>query len=117
MRVYDEYVIADIPTAPGAKTLDTWQYRGGAVKGTGAAGVVRAGDPVMDMAALDWDRLPALMDQSKQELGVEIPSSRYLNVSPWLGAPAIRPYINDPYGQGGYVLAGTDFKIKKVYKS
>ncbi|MFZ3474421.1 serine/threonine-protein kinase [Streptomyces sp. 4.24] len=117
MRVYDEYVIADIPTAPGAKTLESWQYRGGAVKGSGPAGVVRAGDPVMDMAALDWDRLPALMDLSKQELGVEIPSSRYLNVSPWLGAPAIRPYLYDPYGQGGYVLAGTDFKVKKVYKS
>lgn len=117
MKVYDEYVIASIPTAPGAKTLDSWQYRNGAAKRTGPSGTVKAGDPLMDMAALDWDLLPALMDQSKKELGVEIPSSLYLNVSPWLGAPAVRPYIYDPYGQGGYVLAGTDFKIKKVYKS
>ncbi|WP_327302708.1 serine/threonine-protein kinase [Streptomyces sp. NBC_01298] len=113
MRVYDEYVLADIPTAPGARTVDSWQYRGGVAKRTGPAGTVK--DELMDMAAIDWDRLPALMDQAKKELGVEIPSSRYLNVSPWLGAPAIRPYIDDPYGQGGYVLAGTDFKIKKVY--
>ncbi|MGW1773989.1 serine/threonine-protein kinase [Streptomyces sp. NPDC002104] len=115
MKVYEEYVLADIPTAPGARTVDSWQYRGGVAKRTGPAGTVK--DELMDMAALDWDRLPALMDASKKELAVEIPSSRYLNVSPWLGAPAIRPYIDDPYGQGGYVLAGTDFKIKKVYKS
>ncbi|WP_405486225.1 protein kinase domain-containing protein [Streptomyces sp. NBC_00096] len=117
MRVYDEYVLADIPTTPGAKSVDAWQYRGGAAKRTGPAGLVKEGDDLMDMAAINWDRLPALMDQSKQELAVAIPSSRYLNVSPWLGGPAIRPYISDPYGQGGYVLADTDFKIKKVYKS
>ncbi|MBT2448728.1 protein kinase [Streptomyces sp. ISL-43] len=115
MRVYDEYVIASIPTAPGAKTVDSWQYRGGAAKRSGPAGTVKAGDPLMDMAALDWDALPGLLAQSVKELGVENPSSRYLNVSPWLGAPAIRPYLSDEYGQGGYVLAGTDFKIKKVY--
>ncbi|MGW6708239.1 serine/threonine-protein kinase [Streptomyces sp. NPDC054956] len=117
MRVYDEYVIADIPTAPGAKTVDSWQYRGGVAKRSGPAGTVKAGDPLMDMAALDWNALPGLMAQATKELHVENPSSRYLNVSPWLGAPAIRPYLSDEYGQGGYVLAGTDFKIKKVYGS
>lgn len=117
MRVYDEYVIASIPTAPGAKTVDSWQYRNGAAKRSGPEGTVKAGDPLMDMAAINWDALPALLAQSQKELAVEIPSSRYLNVSPWLGTPAIRPYISDPYGQGGYVLADTDFKIKKVYRS
>lgn len=117
MRVYDEYVLADIPTAPGAKTVDAWQYRGGAAKRTGPSGTVKPGDPLMDMAAIDWDALPALMAQSTKELGVDKPSSRYLNVSPWLNTPAIRPYLSDEYGQGGYVLAGTDFKIKKVYRS
>lgn len=117
MRVYDAYVIASVPTAPGARTVDSWQYRGGVAKRSGPAGTVKADDPLMDMAALDWDALPALLDQSKKELGVDNPSSRYLNVSPWLHAPAIRPYLSDEYGQGGYVLAGTDFKIKKVYRS
>lgn len=117
MRVYDEYVIASIPTAPGAKTVDSWQYRNGVAKRSGPEGTVKTGEPLMDMATLNWDALPALLEQSQKELAVEIPSSRYLNVSPWLGTPAIRPYISDPYGQGGYVLADTDFKIKKVYRS
>ncbi|WP_407835673.1 serine/threonine-protein kinase [Streptomyces sp. DSM 116496] len=117
MRVYDEYVIADIPTAPGAKTVDSWQYRGGVAKRTGPSGTVKPGAPLMDMAALGWDALPALLAESTKELGVDNPSSRYLNVSPWMDAPAVRPYLSDEYGQGGYVLAGTDFKIKKVYRS
>ncbi|MCM1965242.1 serine/threonine-protein kinase [Streptomyces sp. G1] len=117
MRVYDEYVLADIPTAPGAKTVDSWQYRGGVAKRTGPSGTVKPGEPLMDMAALDWDALPALLAESTKELGVDNPSSRYLNVSPWMNAPAVRPYMSDEYGQGGYVLAGTDFKVKKVYRS
>ncbi|MFI5859921.1 protein kinase [Streptomyces sp. NPDC051546] len=117
MKVYDEYVLADIPTAPGAKTVDSWQFRGGVAKRTGPSGTVKPGEPLMDMAALDWDALPALLAESTKELGVDNPSSRYLNVSPWLDTPAVRPYLSDEYGQGGYVLAGTDFKIKKVYRS
>lgn len=117
MRVYDEYVLADIPTAPGARTVDSWQYRGGVAKRTGPSGTVKSGEPLMDMAALDWDALPALMAEATKELGVDKPSSRYLNVSPWMDTPAVRPYLNDEYGQGGYVLAGTDFKVKKVYRS
>ncbi|MCX5402900.1 serine/threonine protein kinase [Streptomyces sp. NBC_00335] len=117
MKVYDEYVLADIPTAPGARTVDSWQYRGGVAKRTGPSGTVKPDAPLMDMAVLDWDALPALMAQSTKELGVDNPSFRYLNVSPWMNAPAVRPYLNDEYGQGGYVLAGTDFKVKKVYRS
>ncbi|MCJ0869482.1 serine/threonine-protein kinase [Streptomyces sp. AP-93] len=117
LRVYDGYVLAGIPTAPGARTVDSWQYRGGVAKRTGPSGTVKPDEPLMDMAALDWDALPALLAESTKELGVDNPSSRYLNVSPWMSAPAIRPYLSDEYGQGGFVLAGTDFKIKKVYRS
>lgn len=117
MKVYDEYVLASIPTAPGARTADSWQYRGGVAKRTGPSGTVKPDEPLMDMAALDWDALPALLAESTKELGVDNPSSRYLNVSPWLKTPAIRPYLSDAYGQGGYVLAGTDFKIKKVHRN
>lgn len=117
MKVYDEYVLAAVPTAPGAKTVDSWQYRGGVAKRTGPSGTVKPGAPLMDMAALDWDALPALLAESTKVLAVDNPTSRYLNVSPWLQAPAIRPYLSDAYGQGGFVLAGTDFKIKKVYRN
>ncbi|GAA3071107.1 hypothetical protein GCM10020254_13620 [Streptomyces goshikiensis] len=47
------------------------------------------------------------------------PTSRYVIVEPWMmdQVPCMRPYLSDEYGQGGYVLAGIDGKIKKVVAS
>ncbi|MGR4878564.1 serine/threonine-protein kinase [Streptomyces sp. LARHCF249] len=119
LRIYDSYVIADVPTAPGAKTVDSWQYRDGGVTRTGPAGTVKDRAPLMDMATVEWDTLPALLEQAKQDLGVANPTSRYVIVEPWMmdQSPSMRPYLSDEYGQGGYVLAGTDGKVRKVYRS
>ncbi|MCX4695277.1 serine/threonine-protein kinase [Streptomyces sp. NBC_01408] len=119
LRIYEEYVIASVPTAPGAKTVDSWQYRGGEVTRTGPAGTVKDRAPLMDMAEVEWDALPALLEQSQRDLGVANPTSRYVIVEPWMmdQSPSVRPYLSDEYGQGGYVLAGTDGKVRKVYRS
>ncbi|MFE3760903.1 protein kinase [Streptomyces sp. NPDC059104] len=118
MSVYDEYVIASVPTAAGAETLDYWEYRGGSVRHTGPAGTVKQGDPLIDMAAVGWDALPALLETSTREIGLQKPSSRYVVVDPWMmdQVPCMRTYLSDEYGRGGYVLAGTDGQVKKVVK-
>ncbi|GLV96701.1 serine/threonine-protein kinase [Streptomyces lavendulae] len=118
MTVYDEYVIASVPTAAGAETLDQWEYRGGSVRRTGPAGTVKDGDPLIDMAAVGWDTLPALLETSTREIGLQKPSSRYVIVDPWMmdQVPCMRTYLSDEYGRGGYVLAGTDGQVKKVVK-
>ncbi|MEV6731288.1 MULTISPECIES: protein kinase [unclassified Streptomyces] len=120
MTVYEEYVLASIPTGPGAKTYDRYQYRDGEAKRTGPGGTVKADEPLIDMAAVNWDALPGLLDKAKQELGVANPTSRYVIVEPWLLDPAslsMRPYLSDEYGQGGYVYADTQGNVKKVYRS
>lgn len=119
LRIYDSYVIASVPTAPGARTVDSWQYRDGGVTRTGPAGTVKDRAPLIDMAAVAWDTLPALLEQAGRDLGVANPTSRYVIVEPWMmdQSPSMRPYLSDEYGQGGYVLAGTDGKVRKVYRS
>ncbi|MEV0411567.1 protein kinase [Streptomyces sp. NPDC050448] len=119
MTVYEEYVLASVPTGPGAKTYDRYEYRDGEAKRTGPGGTVKPDEPLIDMAAVNWDALPALLDQAKQELGVANPTSRYVIVEPWLfdQTPSMRPYLTDEYGQGGYVYADTQGKVKKVYRS
>lgn len=119
LLVYDGYVLASIPTAPGAKTVDAWQYRDGAAKRTGPKGTVAAGKPLIDMSTVSWDALPGLLEQSQKELGVSAPTSRYVIVDAWMmdGLPCMRPYLSDEYGQGGYVLAGIDGKVRKVQRS
>ncbi|MEU9146374.1 serine/threonine-protein kinase [Streptomyces sp. NPDC048349] len=119
LRIYDAYVIADVPTAPGAKTVDSWQYRDGGVTRSGPAGTVKDRVPLIDMEKVAWDTLPALLEQASKDLGVANPTSRYVIVEPWMmdQSPSMRPYLSDAYGQGGYVLAGTDGKVRKVYRS
>ncbi|MFD5512094.1 serine/threonine-protein kinase [Streptomyces sp. NPDC127051] len=119
MNIYEEYVLASIPTAPGAKTYDRYQYRDGEAKRTGPGSTIKADEPLIDMGAVNWDALPGLLDQAKQELGVANPTSRYVIVEPWLldNTPSMRPYLTDEYGQGGYVYADTQGKVKKVYRS
>ncbi|MFJ9077323.1 serine/threonine-protein kinase [Streptomyces sp. NPDC102278] len=116
--VYPEYMLADVPTAPGAKTYDNWQYRDGVARRLAPGGTMAANARPMDMSAVKWDALPSLLDESRERLGVAVPSQRYLILDVWSDdTPAVRPYISDPYGQGGYVLAGVDGKIKKVVRS
>ncbi|MFJ7586544.1 protein kinase [Streptomyces sp. NPDC097617] len=119
LKVYDGYVLASIPTANGAETVDAWQYRDGAAKRTGPDGTVEEGEPLIDMSTVNWDALPALLEQAKKELGVEKPTSTYVIVEPWMmdQVPCMRPYLSDEYGRGGYVLAGIDGKVKKVVGS
>ncbi|MFD7624800.1 serine/threonine-protein kinase [Streptomyces sp. NPDC059851] len=118
MTVYEEYVIASIPTSPGAKTYDRWDYRDGEAKRSGPGGTVKPDEPPIDMGGVNWDALPGLLDTAKQELGVANPTSRYVIIEPWLfdASPSMRPYLSDEYGQGGYIHADTQGKVKKVYR-
>ncbi|APU43636.1 serine/threonine-protein kinase [Streptomyces sp. TN58] len=117
MTLYDGYILASIPTAAGAETVDSWQYRDGVASRTGPDGTVKDGEPLIDMGAVDWDQLPGLLERSQKELKVEKPSSRHVIVDPWMmdKAPAIRTYLSDEYGRGGYVLWGIDGSLRKVY--
>ncbi|MET9689387.1 serine/threonine-protein kinase [Streptomyces sp. NPDC006514] len=118
LKVYEGYVLAKVPTAPGADTVDAWQYRDGAARRTGPDGTVEEGEPLIDMAAVNWDALPGLLEQTKKEVGIEKPTSTYVIVEPWMmdQVPCMRPYLIDEYGRGGYALAGVDGKVKKVTK-
>ncbi|WP_374777773.1 protein kinase [Streptomyces sp. NBC_01310] len=116
MTLYDGYILASIPTAAGAETVDSWQYRDGAASRTGPDGTVKEGEPLIDMATVNWDALPGLLEQSKKDLKVEKPTSRHVIIDPWMmdQLPSIRTYLSDEYGRGGYILWGIDGKLRKV---
>ncbi|MFJ8159596.1 serine/threonine-protein kinase [Streptomyces sp. NPDC096136] len=120
MTVYEGYVLASVPTADGAGTYDRYEYRDGRVKRDGPGGLIDGTKPLIDMAAVNWDALPGLLDKARQELGVTKPTSRYVIVEPWIfdgGATSVRPYLSDEYGRGGYLYADAQGDVKKVYRS
>ncbi|MGW1765817.1 serine/threonine-protein kinase [Streptomyces sp. NPDC002073] len=120
MNIYEEYVLASIPTKPGATTYDEWQYRDGTARRTGPGREIDTEHALIDMTKVNWDALPALLERAKKELRVDKPVSTYVIVEPWVfddtHSSSMRPYLSDAYGRGGYVYAGTDGKVRKVYR-
>jgi hypothetical protein len=118
LKVYEEYVIAGVPTAPGAKTVDSWEYRKGQARKTGPDGTVEDDEPLIDMATVNWDALPGLLEQAEKELKDAKPNMRYVVVEPWMmdNKPCMRPYVTNEYGQGVYVLAGIDGKVRQTVR-
>ncbi|MEV6330082.1 serine/threonine-protein kinase [Streptomyces sp. NPDC051909] len=120
LTVYEEYALAEIPTRPGAKTYDRWEYRGGVVKKNGPGGTIDA-DPdeqPFDVAALSWDALPALIHRGERELNVENPSMRYVIADRWTfngDRPTMRFYLINEYSATGYLAADQKGKVVSTY--
>ncbi|MFI6108426.1 serine/threonine-protein kinase [Streptomyces sp. NPDC051310] len=111
LTVYEDYALADIPTRPGARTYDEYEYRNGVARRTGPGGTIdpdAADDQPFDVTTMAWDRLPALMKRGEGELGVERPNLRYVLVSRWTfnsDRPTMHFYLTNEYSATGYIAA------------
>ncbi|WP_137991668.1 serine/threonine-protein kinase [Streptomyces vilmorinianum] len=121
LTIYENYALADIPTRPGAKTYDAYEYRDGVARKTGPGGTIDADSPdeqPLDMAAMPWDSLPALMKRGERELKVENPTLRYVIVDRWTfneDRPTLRFYLTNDYRAVGYLAADTGGKVVSTY--
>ncbi|MFI8823493.1 protein kinase [Streptomyces sp. NPDC053431] len=117
LTIYEDYALAAIPTRPGAKSYDSWEYRGGVARKAGPGGTINASFPdeqPMDVAAMPWDTLPALMKRGEKELKVENPNMRYVVVERWTfndDRPTMRFYLTNEYSATGYLAADDSGKV------
>ncbi|MFF5970183.1 serine/threonine-protein kinase [Streptomyces sp. NPDC012769] len=116
LTVYEEYALASIPTGPGAKTYDRYEYRNGVARNTGPGGTIRD-DPdeqPFDAATMPWDTLPGLMRRGERELKVDKPTMRYVVVDRWTfnrDRPTLRFYLINAYSASGYLAADQNGKV------
>jgi hypothetical protein len=114
---YEGYALADIPTGPGAKTYDRYQYRDGVATRTGPGGAISrdsADEQPFDPTAMDWDGLSALMKRGERELNVENPNLRYVIVKRWTfnsDRPTLMYYLTNEYMVSGYLATDSDGKV------
>ncbi|WP_282692265.1 serine/threonine-protein kinase [Streptomyces sp. CC208A] len=117
LYIYDAYAFAGIPTKPGAKTYDRYQYRDGKVGKQGVGGTIsssRPDDQPFDVTRLPWDDLPTLMKRADRELKVENPNLRYVIVDRWSfneDRPTLRVYRTNEYGAVGYLAVDADGRV------
>ncbi|MFD4377737.1 serine/threonine protein kinase [Streptomyces sp. NPDC058486] len=117
LYVYEEYAFAEIPTKPGAKTYDRYQYRDGKVDKQGIGGTISASQPddqPFDASRMPWDDLPALIERADRELKVEDPTLRYLIIDRWTfneNRPTLRVYLTNDYRATGYLAVDAGGKV------
>ncbi|MFF9869499.1 serine/threonine-protein kinase [Streptomyces sp. NPDC013953] len=123
LTVYEDYALADIPTRPGAKTYDEYEYRNGVARRTGPGGTIdpdAADEQPFDVTTMAWDRLPALMKRGESELGVERPNLRYVIVHRWTfnsDRPTMHYYLNNEYSASGYIAADITGQVVATHPS
>ncbi|MFB7368018.1 serine/threonine-protein kinase [Streptomyces hydrogenans] len=117
MFVYEQYVIAEIPTKDGAKTYDRYQYRDGKVGKLGVGGTILASqldEQPFDPAGMPWDDLPDLARRADRELKVDPPLTRYLIVQRWTfneNRPTLLVYRTNEYSATGYLAVDAGGKV------
>ncbi|SEE09333.1 serine/threonine-protein kinase [Streptomyces sp. TLI_105] len=117
LTVYEEYALANIPTRPGAKTYDAYEYRAGVARKTGPGGTISADDAdeqPFDVSTMPWDSLPALMKRGERDLKVDDPTMRYVVVDRWTfndDRPTLRFYLSNDYSASGYLAADASGKV------
>ncbi|MFI1714555.1 serine/threonine-protein kinase [Streptomyces litmocidini] len=117
LTVYEEYALANIPTRPGAKTYDAYEYRAGVARKTGPGGTISADDAdeqPFDVSTMPWDSLPALMKRGERDLKVDDPTMRYVVVERWTfndDRPTLRFYLSNDYQASGYLAADASGKV------
>ncbi|MGW6538235.1 serine/threonine-protein kinase [Streptomyces sp. NPDC055051] len=117
MNVYGEYAFAEIPTRPGARSYDRYEYRNGKVtKSDFGRGTISSSpdEQPLDVKGMPWDDLPALSKRADRELKVEDPTMRYLIIDRWTfneNRPTLRLYRINEYSATGYLAVDTSGKV------
>ncbi|MFE5483477.1 protein kinase [Streptomyces sp. NPDC056527] len=115
LTIYEDYALAEIPTRPGAKTYDEYEYRNGVARRIGPGGTIDGADEQpFDVATMPWDGLPALMKRGDGELKVERPTMRYVIVKGWTfndDRPTLFFYLINEYSAVGYLAADSKGKV------
>ncbi|MEU4762482.1 protein kinase [Actinosynnema sp. NPDC023794] len=115
LTLWPDHATAVAPTAAVANGFDDFEYQGGKATRKGADGV-DADRPVIDLNQVNWDAIPALLDQANKELGVPQPTLRYLIVDSDIidKTPSIKVYLIDAYG-GVFLEANLKGEVQKTY--
>lgn len=112
--LYGEHASAQAPLKSNSLLYDRFSYRDGQAKNDDMGGTLMSGDKAVDLNAVDWDALPALLRTARTSLNIPEPESSYVIVDPSSpfhdDRPVLRVYVSDSYG-GAYLTAELDGRV------
>ncbi|MFJ8472379.1 serine/threonine-protein kinase [Kitasatospora sp. NPDC094011] len=109
---------ATVPTRANPNLYDSFEYRDGKTTPGRGAGTVTSGEKPVDLQAVNWDTLPALLQRADADLGIAHPTSHFITVhnSRLLAdtGPSLLVYVMDSYGSA-YLVADVNGTITRTY--
>ncbi|MFI6347526.1 serine/threonine-protein kinase [Streptomyces sp. NPDC050560] len=115
-NVYGDFINAEAPVPGRGDVYDSFTYRGGRTENNHMGGEIHASDePPVDIAKMDWDKLPSLIHTAETTLGIEHPDKTYALLDPAWGVrgtdePDILVYVGDAY-ESAYLVSDFDGKV------
>jgi hypothetical protein len=116
LDVYPTYASVQVPTKADKTEYDTYDYRDGKLtRSDSGSGTRKAGDPLIDLAKVNWDALPGLLKQADKKLNVPKPEFRYFLLKSGLidKVPELMIYLTDKYG-AGYLETDLKGRVTRV---
>ena len=115
LTVYPDYASIDVPVPDAPARAQSYYYKGG-FDGPNNAGHRNPDDPLVDLAAIDVDKILGLLAGAGKSLNVENPTTHYLLVRDTGTGPEVAIYAtNNDTGQSGYLEARPDGTIIGVH--
>ncbi|MFE0626032.1 serine/threonine-protein kinase [Streptomyces sp. NPDC058864] len=99
LTLYDDFASFKAPKRADKTVYDSYSYDDGGLRDGIMKGTIDADDPLIDLKAVDWDVLPALMSRADKECKVRQPTAAYAIVKPDISSkkPSMYYYRTDEY--------------------
>ncbi|WP_406262533.1 serine/threonine-protein kinase [Actinacidiphila glaucinigra] len=99
LTLYEDYASFKAPKKTDKTVFDSYSYRDGKLEDGIIKGTIDADDTVIDLKAVNWEALPALMSQADTECTVKHPKTGYAVVKPDIisNEPSLYYYRVDSY--------------------
>jgi eukaryotic-like serine/threonine-protein kinase len=116
LSVFTNLIQAEAPTKDDRGVYDTYVYRGGSTATDWSAGSTVKADDLFDPTAIDWSKLPELLQKAATQLGIAKPTSMYVVAIGRVSgtAPALLVFAEDSYGNA-HLLANASGKVVQTY--
>jgi uncharacterized protein DUF1707 len=115
LTVYPGYASVVMPTPGAPARAQSYHYKGG-FDGPSTAGSRDPDDPLVDLAAIDVDKILGLLAGAEESLDVDNPTVHYLIVRGTGSGPEVAVYAtNNDTGESGYLKAKPDGTIIGVH--
>ncbi|MGI5460726.1 serine/threonine-protein kinase [Streptomyces sp. CA-249302] len=118
LRVYTSYISVEAMVSGSKTRYDTYTYRPGTGVEKGIIKGTLSGEEPVSLKGYNWDALPSLIAFGEKKLKVDKPTEAYLWLQPprsVFGTPvSINIYLNNEYGETGYLVVTPQGKVTKV---